>query len=200
MSVKQGRSGGAIGKERQILSAICGHLTASAGKCIRNPIQSESKSESKSNICTGQMGGGELHLAQNLKYLREQKGMSQRECAENFGLSSSAIAMWEQDQRKPDIDMLIRLTEYFGVTLDDMVLKDLRPPIPLYISNVKYLRKKRGMTQGEMAVLLGFKGKSSLCAVETGKVALSIENLEKLADFFGVTLDQLVKQDLSKEQ
>lgn len=27
-------------------------------------------------------------------------------------------------------------------------------------------------------------------------MGLSIENLEKLADFFGVTLDQLVKQDL----
>ena len=60
--------------------------------------------------------------------------MSQRECAEAFGLSSSAVAMWEQDQRKPDIEMLIRLTEYFGVTLDDMVLKDLRPPAPSTVS------------------------------------------------------------------
>lgn len=75
-----------------------------------------------------------MYLAQNLKYLREQKGMSQRECAEAFGLSSSAVAMWEQDQRKPDIEMLIRLTEYFGVTLDDMVLKDLRPPAPSTVS------------------------------------------------------------------
>lgn len=140
-----------------------------------------------------------MYLAQNLKYLREQKGMNQNEMADVLEISQSAVGNWEQNHRKPDIEMIIRLAEYFGVTLDDLVLRNLRPPIPLYVSNIKYLRKKHEMTQEDMAVFLGFRGKSSLCAVETGKVGLSVENLEKLADFFGVTLDQLVKQDLSKE-
>jgi transcriptional regulator with XRE-family HTH domain len=35
--------------------------------------------------------------------------------------------------------------------------------------------------------------------IENGKYEPSIENLEKLADFFGVTMDQIVKQDLSQE-
>ena len=135
-----------------------------------------------------------MYLAQNLRYLREQKGLSQRECAEIFGLSGSAVTMWEQDQRKP-----ARLAEYFGVTLDELVLKNLKPPLPLYASNIKYLRKRQEITQEDMAVFLGFSGKSSLCAVETGKSGISIENLEKLSDFFGVTLDQMVKHDLSKE-
>lgn len=140
-----------------------------------------------------------MYLAQNLRYLREQKGLSQRECAEIFGISGSAVAMWEQDQRKPDIEMLVRLAEHFGVSLDELVLKELKPPLPLYASNIKYLRKRQEITQEDMAVFLGFSGKSSLCAVETGKSGISIENLEKLADFFGVTLDQMVKHDLSKE-
>lgn len=141
-----------------------------------------------------------MYLAQNLKYLREQKGLNQADLAKVLGVKQPTVGNWEVGKREPELSVLALIAAYFGVTLDDMVLKDLRPPIPLYISNVKYLRKKHGMTQGEMAVLLGFKGKSSLCVVETGKVALSIENLEKLADFFGVTLEQLVKQDLSKEQ
>ena len=145
------------------------------------------------------MGGGKLYLAQNLRYLREQKGLSQREFSEIFGLSSSAVTMWEREQRKPDIEMIVRLSEYFDVTLDELVLKELKPPLPLYALNIKYLRKKKEITQEDMAVFLGCSGKSSLCAVETGKIGISIENLEKLADFFGVTLDQMVKHDLSKE-
>ena len=35
---------------------------------------------------------------------------------------------------------------------------------------------------------------------EKGESAVDVEKLMKLADFFGVTLDQLVRQDLSKEQ
>lgn len=140
-----------------------------------------------------------MYLAQNLRYLREQKGLSQREFSEIFGLSSSAVTMWEQEQRKPDIEMIVRLSEYFDVTLDELVLKELKPPLPLYASNIKYLRKRQEITQEDMAVFLGFSGKSSLCAVETGKSEISIENLEKLADFFGVTLDQMVKHDLLKE-
>lgn len=136
-----------------------------------------------------------MYLAQNLRYLREQKGLSQREFSEIFGLSSSAVTMWEREQRKPDIEMIVRLSEYFDVTLDELVLKELKPPLPLYALNIKYLRKKKEITQEDMAVFLGFSGKSSLCAVETGKIGISIENLEKLADFFGVTLDQMVKHE-----
>jgi len=137
-----------------------------------------------------------LYLAQNLKYLREQKGLSQRDFSADLGLSCAAIGMWEQNHRKPDIEMIIRLAEYFGVTLDDLVLRDLKPPIPKYASNIRYLRLSHGITQEQMGELLGLKNKSSLSLIEAGKSGISVENLEKLADFFGVTLDELVKQDL----
>lgn len=51
-----------------------------------------------------------------------------------------------------------------------------------------------------MEELLGLKNKSILSLIEAGKSGISIENLEKLADFFGVTLDQMLKQDLSNER
>ncbi len=140
-----------------------------------------------------------MFFAQNLKYLREENKMSQQELSDAFGWSRDVVDMLEKGSRKPDIEMLVRLAEHFGVTLDELVLKELKPPLPLYASNIKYLRKRQEITQEDMAVFLGFSGKSSLCAVETGKSGISIENLEKLADFFGVTLDQMVKHDLSKE-
>lgn len=137
-----------------------------------------------------------MYLAQNLKYLREQKGLSQKDFSADMGLSRATVGNWETGERKPDIEMIIRLAEYFGVTLDDLVLRDLKPPIPKYAGNIRYLRLSHGMTQEQMGELLGLKNKSSLSLIEAGKSGISVENLEKLADFFGVTLDELVKQDL----
>lgn len=65
--------------------------------------------------------------------------------------------------------------------------------------NLKFLREQRGKTQQELAEIIGLKNKSSISLIESGKYGPSIENLEKLADFFGVTMDQIVKQDLSQE-
>lgn len=140
-----------------------------------------------------------MYLAQNLKYLRERKGLSQREFSAHLGLSRAMVGNWETGERKPEIEMIIRLAEYFGVTLDDLVLRDLKPPIPKYVGNIRYLRLSHGITQQQMVKLLELKNKSSLSFIEAGKSEISVENLEKLADFFGVTLDELVKQDLSKE-
>lgn len=35
--------------------------------------------------------------------------------------------------------------------------------------------------------------------MKQGKTEISVENLEKISDFFGVTMDQMIKQDLRKE-
>lgn len=139
-----------------------------------------------------------MYLAQNLKCMREEKGLTQRDMAQELGISASLIGMWEQERRKIDVEMVVRLARYFSVTLDDLILNDLKPPIPHYVSNIKFLRKKHNMTQEDMAKLLGFKGKQGYNAIENGKVKPNIENLEKVADYFNVTLDELVKQDLSE--
>lgn len=72
-------------------------------------------------------------------------------------------------------------------------------PVMFYQSNIRFLRKKYDFTQEDMADLLGFKNKSSYCLIENRTSGISIENLVKISDFFGITLDQLVKQDMSKE-
>lgn len=139
-----------------------------------------------------------MYLAQNLKYLREQKGIKQRELSGALGLSSGAVGNWENKSRTPDIETIIKLAQFFDVTLDDLLLKALRPPAPVYVNNLHYLRTKHGMTQKDMADLLR-RQESSYCLMEEGTFRVSVEDLEKLADFFGVTMDQLIKQDLSRD-
>lgn len=136
---------------------------------------------------------------QNIKNLRERKGLTQQELAVRVDVAQATVANWESGRREPDINILIRIAKLFNVTLDELVMKELTPPIPMYARNLEYLRKKRGMSQQEIAELVGLKNKSSISLIEAGKYELSVANLEKLADFFGVTMDQIIKQDLSQE-
>lgn len=57
--------------------------------------------------------------------------------------------------------------------------------------NIKALRKMHGMTQGDLALLLGGK-KSLVSNYENGYSTPDIYTLIKLADVFDVSLDELV--------
>lgn len=140
-----------------------------------------------------------MYLAQNLKYLREQKGVTQEDMAGLLGnIGQRAVSKWERGTSEPSLDTIIQLAEYFSVTLDDLVLKEMKPPIPPYALNLKFLRKKHEIKQRDMAKFLGVS-EANYCKYENGNVDIGIEKLLKLANFFDATLDELVKQDLSKE-
>ena len=140
-----------------------------------------------------------MYLAGNLKFLREQIGKTQQELANLFGVEQKTMSSWECGSRTPGIEIIVKLARYHGVSLDDLVLRDMKPAMPVYVLNLMYLRKKHGMTQQDISELLGYRGKQGYNAIETGKAKPTIDILEKLADFFGVTMDQIVKQDLSQE-
>ena len=50
-----------------------------------------------------------------LKELRGDK--TQQEVAEGIGITKSALAMYERDERIPRDEVKIRIAEYFGVSL-----------------------------------------------------------------------------------
>ena len=148
--------------------------------------------EEKTNEITQRVG-------RNIRSIREQDGLSQDEFAEGFGVKQPTVANWEIGKRQPDLNMLIQIAQFGGTSLDDLVTKDLTPPVPLYVRNMVYLRKKRGYSQGELATVLGLQGANSIDLVESGKCELPVSKLVHLAEFFGVTLDQIIRQDLSQE-
>lgn len=53
-----------------------------------------------------------------LKELRQAKGVYQKEIAEYLGISRPAYTQYESERRVPDADTLVRIAEYFGVTVD----------------------------------------------------------------------------------
>jgi transcriptional regulator with XRE-family HTH domain len=63
---------------------------------------------------------------------------------------------------------------------------------------LRRLRMQRGMTVRELAVALGYSAKSNsyISETETGKRRPKIEFVLKVAQFFGVTMDQLTRDDM----
>ena len=61
-------------------------------------------------------------------------------------------------------------------------------------SRLKLLRSSRGITQSELGRILGVT-KASICCYEKGTRTPTIENLEDLVNYFGVSADYLLGND-----
>ncbi len=61
------------------------------------------------------------NFAENLKRLRQAKGIGQVELAKQIGVSKGIISLWENGLREPTLSSLIVLAEFFGVGLDELV-------------------------------------------------------------------------------
>ena len=51
--------------------------------------------------------------------LRERKGLSQYQLGVLVDVSDKAVSKWENGESEPSIDKLIKLSKYFGVSIDE---------------------------------------------------------------------------------
>ena len=65
----------------------------------------------------------------NVIALRKKAGKSQEELAEDVGVSRQAVGGWEQGRQEPRICTLIKLSNIFGVTVDELVMSDKYNPV-----------------------------------------------------------------------
>lgn len=66
------------------------------------------------------------YFTENLKFLRIQKGFTQDELAKKMDKDYSTIGKWELGQRNPIMSDIIKLSEIFNVSVQDLVEKNLR--------------------------------------------------------------------------
>jgi len=66
-----------------------------------------------------------------------------------------------------------------------------------FTSNIKFLRKRRGRTQDDVAVALNLK-RSTLSGYENGVAQPGIEILVSFSNYFNMSIDTLLKIDLTK--
>ena len=67
-----------------------------------------------------------MALSERLLFLREQRGLSQEALAAELGVSRQAVSKWETGAATPDLDKVLALSEYYGVSTD-FLLKETAP-------------------------------------------------------------------------
>lgn len=60
-------------------------------------------------------------FAKRLKELRSQKQVSQTELAKVLNISNRTISMYEQGYSEPNVETLIKISQYFNVSIDYLV-------------------------------------------------------------------------------
>ncbi len=62
-----------------------------------------------------------MNLGEQIYELRTQARMSQGDLADALGVSRQSVSKWENNNAVPDLDKLVKLSQLFGITLDELV-------------------------------------------------------------------------------
>ena len=64
------------------------------------------------------------NISQNLIKLRKEHKLTQQEFAKNLNYSDKAVSRWERGESMPDIDILTKICEYYGVEFEWLIHKN----------------------------------------------------------------------------
>lgn len=67
----------------------------------------------------------ELYISENIRKNRRESNLSQEAFAERLGVSFQTISKWERGECYPDIEMLPKIANFFGITVDALIGVDL---------------------------------------------------------------------------
>lgn len=71
-----------------------------------------------------------MSLGETIYRLRTEKSLSQEELASALGVSRQSISKWETNASVPELEKLVKLSEVFSVSLDELVLDRKPEPEP----------------------------------------------------------------------
>ena len=60
-------------------------------------------------------------FSEKLKELRKRDGIPQMRFSNDIGFSQAAVSAWENNTREPGIEALIKIAQYFNVSIDYLV-------------------------------------------------------------------------------
>ena len=86
-------------------------------------------------------------LGDRIRILRSGRALTQQAVAEALGVSRSAVAMWEKDEREPNLETLTQLAKLLNVPLSALVERE-EAPMP---ENLRPVRTRRIPLLGAIA-------------------------------------------------
>lgn len=65
------------------------------------------------------------HIGKNIRKIRKVKNLNQTQFAELFDLKRPSIGAYEEGRAEPKISTITQIANYFGISLDDLLNKEL---------------------------------------------------------------------------
>ncbi|WP_027633344.1 helix-turn-helix domain-containing protein [Clostridium hydrogeniformans] len=75
-------------------------------------------------------------IGDRIKELREDKCLNQQELGKMFNVHKGTISNWENGKRTPDADMIIKIADYFNVSIDYLLYRTDNPIAKIYNYNL----------------------------------------------------------------
>ena len=69
-------------------------------------------------------------FSQALSYLRHEKGISQRQAAQDLRISQALLSHYENGAREPGLAFVCRACDYYGVSADYLLCRSQQPNAP----------------------------------------------------------------------
>lgn len=106
-----------------------------------------------------------VQLARNLKTLRKKYNFTQKQLSSILNITRQAYSHYEQALREPDLSILIRFSDFYKVTLDELVAgviqsDQIRESLPIYQYQLcESADKKRSLclTDQEMDLIIKYR-------------------------------------------
>lgn len=132
-----------------------------------------------------------MDFGDKLKQYRVKEGLSQEQLAEKIGVSRQAITKWETKRGLPDVENMIILAELFKLTLDELVLAEVKKQeekLQIFESETVYDIDM----QKHFDINLGGARKITLKtgADEKIHILLSSDTLSDIGSLFKIKLDE----------
>ncbi len=88
-----------------------------------------------------------LEIGKKIKELRLSKKLTQKDLAKILNVTPQAISKWERNESNPDIQMLVTLSKYFNISVDDILGNKNENFFGSFISKIKGNKKMEKVTK-----------------------------------------------------
>lgn len=137
---------------------------------------------------------------ERLRQLRTKADLTQQQLADIVGTTQQNIAFWETGRQRPKQPSLVKLANYFNVSIDYLLVGKAQPKkeLSVFPERLRQLRIEADLTQQELAKNLNVS-QQIIGLWERGERKPKIEAVTNIAEYFNVSPKYLIGETNSRE-
>jgi len=152
-------------------------------------------------------------FGEKLRHLRTTHSIVQIDLARQLSLATNThVSQLESHRTTPSLNLVVRVALFFRVSIDYLLRDDLPIDAPIrfgepeapppevhwhhFGEKLRSLRRQRKLTQVDVSQALALGTQAHISNLETNRKEPSINLLLRIADFFGVTTDYLLRDNI----